>query len=107
VREFDLITADSAEEKSVQDYRSYGSLCRGAIKGPDSRRYSFKWLQSLSGIVIDPARCPNAAREFREYAYERTGDGELLNSFPDGNDHSIDAVRYALERVSSKFRSQA
>ena len=99
VREFDLITADSAEEKSVQDYRSYGSLCRGAIKGPDSRRYSFKWLQSLSGIVIDPARCPNAAREFREYAYERTGDGELLNTFPDGNDHSIDAIRYATESI--------
>ena len=99
VREFDLITADSAEEKSIQDYRAYGSMCRGAIKGPDSRRYSIKWLQGLSKIVIDPARCPNAAREFSRYAYERTKDGEVLNSYPDGNDHSIDALRYATEQI--------
>ena len=99
MREFDLITADSAEEKSIQDYRSYGSMCRGAIKGPDSRRYSFKWLQGLKAIVIDPARCPNAAKEFRKYEYERNRDGEILNSYPDGDDHSIDAVRYATESV--------
>ena len=99
VREFDLITADSAEEKSIQDYRAYGSMCRGAIKGPDSRRYSIKWLQGLRKIVIDPVRCPNAAREFSRYAYERTKDGEILNSYPDGNDHSIDALRYATEQI--------
>ncbi len=99
VRDFDLITADSAEEKSIQDYRAYGSMCRGAIKGPDSRRYSFKWLQGLKAIVIDPARCPKAAEEFRTYEYERTKDGEILNSYPDGNDHSIDAVRYATESI--------
>ena len=99
VREFDLITADSAEEKSIQDYRAYGSMCRGAIKGPDSRRYSIKWLQGLRKIVIDPARCPNAAREFSRYAYERTKDGGILNSYPDGNDHSIDALRYATEQI--------
>ena len=99
VRDFDLITADSAEEKSIQDYRSYGSMCRGAIKGPDSRRYSFKWLQGLKSIVIDPARCPNAAEEFRQYEYERNRDGEILNSYPDGDDHSIDAVRYATESI--------
>ena len=99
VREVDLITADSAEEKSVDDYRSYGATCRAAIKGPDSRRYSFKWLQSLAAIVIDPARCPRTAEEFSKYEYERTKDGEIVNSYPDGGDHSIDAVRYATERI--------
>ena len=99
VRDFDLITADSAEEKSIQDYRAYGSMCRGAIKGPDSRRYGFKWLQGLKKIVIDPAWCPNAAKEFSAYEYERNKDGEILNSYPDGNDHAIDAVRYATESM--------
>ena len=99
VRDFDLITADSAEQKSIQDFRAYGSMCRGAVKGPDSRRYSFKWLQGLRAIVIDPVRCPHAAREFSRYEYERTREGELLNSYPDGNDHAIDAVRYATEGV--------
>jgi len=99
VTEGDLITADSAEPKSVQDYRDYGSFCRGAIKGPDSVRYGIKWLQSLTKIVIDPARCPHTAQEFSTYEYERTKDDEVMSSFPDANNHSIDSVRYAMERV--------
>lgn len=94
----DLITADSAEKKSVGDYRNYGSLCRLAIKGPDSRRYSYKWLQSLKKIVIDPIRCPYTATEFPEYEYERNDQDEIISGYPDGNDHAIDSVRYALER---------
>ena len=94
----DLITADSAEKKSVGDYREYGSLCRPAVKGPDSRRYSYKWLQSQKKIVIDPIRCPYASQEFPEYEYERNSDDEIISGYPDGNDHSIDSVRYALER---------
>lgn len=95
----DLITADSAEPKSIGDYRAYGSLCRPAIKGPDSVKYGIKWLQSLTAIVIDPTRVPNTAKEFSEYEYERTNDNEVISAFPDANNHSIDAVRYAMERV--------
>lgn len=95
----DLITADSAEPKSIGDYRDYGSLCRPAIKGPDSVRYGMKWLQSLKKIVIDPYRCPHTAQEFTEYEYERTDDDEIISSYPDANNHSIDCVRYAMERV--------
>lgn len=95
----DLITADSAEPKSVSDYRDYGAMCRPAVKGPDSVRYGIKWLQSLKAIVIDPERCPETAREFTHYEYDRTADGDVISGYPDANNHSIDAVRYALERV--------
>lgn len=95
----DVVTCDSAEEKSVSDYRSFGINARAAEKGPDSRRYSFKWLQSLVKIVIDPARCPVAAREFLHYEYERDKDGNVISGYPDGNDHAIDAVRYATNRI--------
>lgn len=95
----DLITADSAEPKSVGDYRDYGAMCRGAIKGPDSIRYGIKWLQSLKKIVIDPARCPETAKEFQNYEYERTDDGDIISGYPDKDNHSIDSVRYAMERV--------
>lgn len=95
----DLITADSAEPKSVGDYRDYGALCRPAVKGPDSVRYGIKWLQSLKSIVIDPVRCPETAKEFQNYEYERTDDGEIVSGYPDENNHSIDMVRYAMERV--------
>lgn len=95
----DLITADSAEPKSIGDYRDYGSLCRPAVKGPDSVRYGIKWLQSLAKIVIDPYRCPETAREFQNYEYERTDAGDIISGYPDKDNHSIDSVRYAMERV--------
>ena len=86
--ENEVLMADSAEPKSIDEYRSLGLACRGAKKGAGSRRYGMKWLQSLNAICIDPEVCPRTAEEFRKFAYE---DGR----YPDGNDHHIDAVRYA------------
>ena len=96
----DLITADSSEPKSVGDYRAFGLTCKAAQKGPGSVNYSMKWLQGLAGIVIDPAHCPDTAREFSEYEYERDArTGEVLPGYPDLNNHHIDAVRYATECI--------
>lgn len=95
----DIVTADSAELKSVGDYRTHGIRCMAAVKGPGSVEMGTKWLQGLTAIVIDPARCPAAATEFTEYEYERTRDGEIISAYPDANNHAIDAVRYAMERV--------
>ena len=95
----DVITCDSAEEKSVGDYKSYGLFARSADKGPGSREYSYKWLQSLKEIVIDNVRCPVAAEEFMDYEYERDKDGNVISGYPDGDDHCIDAVRYATNRI--------
>ena len=97
----DRITADSAEPKSVADFRTWGGNVRAAIKGIGSRDASFKWLQGLNKIVIDPTRCPHAADEFTLFEYEidkRTG--EIMTGYPQGQpDHGIDTVRYALESV--------
>lgn len=96
----EIVTADSAEPKSISDYKSYGGFgCRPAEKGPDSVNYSMKWLQSLNAIYIDPVRCPNTLSEFVQYEYERDKDGEILSGYPDANNHHIDATRYALERL--------
>lgn len=95
----DIVTCDSAEEKSVQDYRAYGIAARGAEKGPGSVDYSMKWLASLKKIVIDPVRCPDAAKEFTDYEYERDKDGNVMTGYPDKDNHSIDAVRYAMNSV--------
>lgn len=97
----DRITADSAEPKSIADFRTWGGNVRGAIKGIGSREASFKWLQGLKKIVIDPARCPHIADEFTLFEYEidkRTG--EIMTGYPQGQpDHGIDTVRYSLESV--------
>ncbi len=99
IQDGELLTADSAEPKSVADYRSYGLFCRGAVKGPGSVEYSMKWLQALVRIVIDPKRCPDTAKEFTAYEYERSKEGEVISGYPDKDNHHIDAVRYALEPV--------
>lgn len=96
---YDVVTCDSAENKSIADYRSYGINARGAEKGPDSVRYGMKWLQSLIKIVIDPVRCPETAEEFKKYEYELDKDGNPTSVYPDANNHSIDMTRYAMERV--------
>lgn len=93
----ELVTADSAEEKSIADFRAYGAFIRGAEKGPDSVRYGIKWLQGLRHIYIDPKRCPETYMEFINYEYEHDKDGNFISAYPDYNNHSIDAVRYALE----------
>jgi phage terminase large subunit len=58
-----------------------------------------KWLQSLKKIVIDNKRCPYTAEEFLNYEHEMNKDGEYISDYPDKDNHGIDAVRYALNRV--------
>lgn len=92
------ITCDSAEPKSVTDYRDYGLAARSAIKGPGSIEYSMKWWQRRK-LVFDPARTPNARDEFKKYEYERDKDGNIISGYPDKDNHLIDASRYATERL--------
>ncbi len=98
----ELVTADSAEEKSVADFRAYGAFIRPAKKGPDSVRYGIKWLQGLRHIYIDKNRCPETYYEFINYEYERDKDGNFISAYPDADNHSIDAVRYALENYCNR-----
>ncbi len=93
-----LTVCDSAEPKSVFDMRSLGVKVDGAIKGPGSVEYSMKWLQRRK-IVVDPARTPHTYKELRDYEYERNKEGEIISGYPDKDNHCIDAIRYALERL--------
>ena len=90
------IICDSAEPKSVNDFRDADLPARGAVKGPGSVEYGFKWLQSRT-LVIDPRRTPNAYQEIAGYEYERDKDGNVISGYPDENDHAISALRYAYE----------
>lgn len=96
------ITCDSAEPKSVADYRAMGLPAKAAVKGPGSVDYGMKWLQRRK-IVIDRKRTPNAYNEFVNYEYERNKDGDIISGYPDANNHLIDATRYALERISRQM----
>ena len=92
-----LVTADSAEPRTINEFKLLGLNIIGAKKGADSVDNGIKFLQDLDKIIIDPVRCPNAAREFNDYEIEMDRDGNLRGDFPDRNNHTIDAVRYAIE----------
>lgn len=95
-----LVTAESAEPRSNDELRDRGVRLRPAKKGQGSVEQGIRWLQNLNEIVIDPIRCPNARREFCSYRFEPDGSGGFRGGFPDRDNHTIDAARYALEEVS-------
>lgn len=96
------LTPDSAEPKSIADYRSYGWNCHEPKK-TGLRDYGFKWLQSLTAIYIDKKRCPKTWEEFYNYEHEINKNGEIISTYPEGQaDHHIACVRYALEEVYTK-----
>ena len=101
-----LIIADSAEPKSIADLRKQHLKVLECKKYPGSVNYGIRWLQSKT-IVIDIARTPTAYKEFTEYEYEQTRDGEFLASVPDKNNHCIDSLRYALDRIINSAKYSA
>ena len=96
----DLVTADPGGGGlfAIADFKAYGAFIRPAEKGPDSVNYGIKWLQGMNHIYIDKKRCPYTWKEFSQYEYEQDKEGNFISSYPDANNHSIDAVRYALEK---------
>lgn len=91
--------ADSAEPRSIYELKKRDCRIVGAKKGSGSVEHGLKCLQDLNKIVIDPERCPNTVREFCTYEYELDKYGNYKSIYPDKNNHSIDAVRYALEDI--------
>lgn len=90
------VIADSAEPKSISELNQYGLRIRPVKKGPDSVEYGIKFLQDLEAIIIDDIRCPETAREFLTYELDKDANGNFKAAFPDRNNHSIDATRYAM-----------
>lgn len=96
------IVCDSAEPKSVADFRAMKLPAIEAVKGAGSVEYGMKFLQRRT-IVIDRKRTPHAYDEFVGYEYERNKEGEIISGYPDANNHLIDAVRYALEPANRRM----
>lgn len=95
------VLSDDASPDRIQAQRDEGVDARAAGKG-GMRDMSYRFLQSVTW-VIDPARCPNLAREVRAAEFEMDpATGEYSGEYPDGDDHWIDATRYAFMDVVSR-----
>ena len=92
------IRADSARPETVSYMQRQGFKITPALKGQGSIEDGISFLQSFD-IVVHP-RCKKVCEELTLYAYkidEHTG--EVLPVLQDKNNHTIDALRYALEEL--------
>ena len=92
-----VVRCDSADPRLIHQLRQLGVNAVAVKKGPGSVAAGMRWLQELGEIVIDPERCPKAAKEFACYEYPPAPDGGFLSEYPDRDNHLIDALRYAME----------
>lgn len=95
--------ADCEDPKAISSLNREGVNVHPCKKFKGSRNHGYKFLQRWARIVIDPKRCPNAAREFTGCEYQKDKDGHFLSVIPDGNDHIIDLSRYALDREIADY----
>jgi phage terminase large subunit len=94
------IFADSARPDTISYVRQHGhSGIIGAEKGKGSIEDGIEHIKGYKQIVIHP-RCKHTIDEFRLYSYVTDKQtGLISNKIEDKNNHCIDALRYALNRL--------
>ena len=94
----DLIRADSARPETVSYMKRHGYRITAAIKGTGSIEDGINFLKAFD-IIVHP-RCTNVINELTLFAYKiDPHTEEILSELDDKNNHTIDALRYALEEL--------
>ena len=98
IKKHEMIVADSAEPKSIEDIRRAGYRIEGAKKGADSIKNGLDTL--LRYPINVTKRSVNLKNELRTYRWASDKEGKQTNIPEAGNDHAIDGIRYvALNRL--------
>lgn len=93
------VIADSARPELIKFMRRKGFIVKPAKKWAGSVEDGVDVLRSFRRIVIHP-RCVHTIEEFRLYSYQQDSQTEeVLPLLVDKNNHHIDGLRYALEKV--------
>lgn len=93
----DKTYADSAEPKSIDEIRRLDINIEGAIKGADSIIQGIQWIQQHELIVDE--RCFKTIEELENYTWKKDNKtGEYVNIPVDGYNHTLDALRYSLNK---------
>lgn len=90
-----LIKADSSEPKSIDELRGYGLNILPANKGQGSVNQGIQFVQEQRISVTK--RSLNLLKEYRNYLWETDKNGQIINVPIDSFNHTMDALRYALE----------
>ncbi|MCD3223796.1 PBSX family phage terminase large subunit [Clostridium botulinum] len=95
----EVITADSAEQKSIEEIRRNGvPRIKGARKGKDSILNGIQLIRQYT-IYVHP-RCENTIEELKNYCWQKDKiTKEYINKPIDAFNHALDALRYACENL--------
>lgn len=91
-----LIVADSARPEIIAEIKNAGYRIVGADKNPGSVKRGIDRVCQKQ-IVYNGK---NLEREYLSYAWRKKRSGEILDEPQDGNDHLMDALRYAIDDLS-------
>ena len=94
VHRTDVIIADSAEPKSIDEIHGHGFNIHPARKGPDSVRSGIDYMRSRPLFIT--SRSINGIKELRNYKYKEDKNGKQLNEPVGAFNHFIDAARYGI-----------
>lgn len=92
-----LVIADSAEPKSIDEIKLYGVTILPAVKGQGSISTGIQFVQQQKISVTK--RSIHLWEEYENYAWFEDKDGMTLPKPKPGNDHAMDAIRYALNSI--------
>lgn len=97
-----IIIADSAEQKSIEEIKRAGvKKIKACDKGKDSINYGIQKLQNYK-IYVHP-KCQKIKTEFENYTWQKDKQtNEYINKPIDDFNHFMDALRYAIQIVDKR-----
>lgn len=98
-----LVIADSAEPKSIDEIKMYGVNVLPSLKGQGSINKGIQFVQDQKISVTK--RSNNILKEYRNYLWKIDKEGKIVNVPEDVFNHSLDAVRYALDTYNNKEKT--
>lgn len=93
-----LIVADAARPEIIAEIRNAGFRIVGADKNAGSVKRGIDRVCQRQVVYYGS----NLKREYLSYAWRKKRTGEVLDEPQDGNDHLMDALRYAIDDMSKK-----
>lgn len=93
-----LIVADSARPEIIAEIKANGYRIIGADKNAGSVKRGIDRVEQKQIKYCGK----NLKKEYLSYAWRKKRTGEIIDEPQDGNDHLMDALRYAIDDLSKK-----
>jgi phage terminase large subunit len=93
-KNFDVIVADSAEPKSIDEIHSYGYNIIGVAKGQDSVEFGHQKVNQYKQHILKAST--NLIKEQRNFMYIKDKNGKFTEQTTHFFSHGMDSRRYAV-----------